>query len=152
MERLIEEARQEVADAWPDERDREKYERDKRKAIAEAKNERRRQRKQGKRTSSVSFQQFMPTPYYNPPGYRSSGRTSKAWRVEFRLESGPVLVANLYNDATKRGAKYAYMAKLPPPDGNKTYFRTIAIPSIKTRESELVDVMSADMARLLGAK
>ena len=152
MERLIEEARQEVEAAWPSERDRLKYERDKRKALAEAKNERRRRRKAGQQTRGISFQMFMPTPYYNPPGYRSYGKTAQAWRVEFRLESGPTLVANMYNDASKRGARYAYMAKLPPPDGNKTYFRTIAIKSIKTREKGLIDVMSKDMAQLLGAR
>ena len=150
MERLIAEAMEEIQDGWPGKDERRQFERNKERAIAAAKNERRRLRKQGKRIKRISFWDFMPDGHYRPPGYRATGASKAGWRVEIRLESGPTLVAAVLNDTTKRGARYAYMAKLPPPQSNKTYLRLIAIPAIKAREDELIRRMSEDLARLAG--
>ena len=92
----------------------------------------------------------MPNGHYRPPGYRATGASEAGWRVEIRLESGPTLVAAVVNNVTKQGARYAFMAKLPPPQSNKTYLRLIAIPAIKSREKELIRKMSEDLARLAG--
>ena len=150
MERLITEAMEEIRDGWPGKEERRKFEQDKKRAIAEAKNERRRLSKQGKRIKEISFWDFMPNGHYRPPGYRATGASEAGWRVEIRLESGPTLVAAVVNNVTKQGARYAFMAKLPPPQSNKTYLRLIAIPAIKSREKELIRKMSEDLARLAG--
>jgi hypothetical protein len=149
MEQLIGEALAEVKEAWPDENTRERFEHDKRQAISKAIAARHEARKAGRRVKEISFWDFMPY-QYPPPGYRSTGRSKAAWRVEIRLESGPTLVAAILNDTKKGGAPYPYMAKLPPPESNKTYLKKVAIPAIKDREQPLVDTMSAEMARLIG--
>ena len=151
MERLIKEAVEEVKAAWPDESTAKQFEADKRKAVERAAAERYSRRKQGKRIKEISFWDYMPGGPVPPPGYRSSGASKAAWRVEIRLLSGPVLEAVMLNDAAKRGSPYPYFAKKPRPDSNKTYFRTIAVPAISSREAELIERMTADIGTLAGA-
>ena len=147
MERLITEAVEEVKAAWPDVDARKRFEADKAEAMRKAVAARADARKAGRRVKGISFWDFMPYEY-PPPGYRSTGKSKDAWRVELRLESGPTLVAAIVNDRTKGGAPYPYMIKLPPPQSNKSYLRKIAIPAIRTREKDLIDTMTADITRL----
>ena len=150
MERIIREAAADVRQQWPEESTRRKFEADKKRALSQARTARDQNRKAGRKVKGISFWDFMPS-QYPPPGYRSTGLTARSWRVELRLEAGPTLVAILFNDARKGGAPYAYMAKKPPPESNKSYFKTIAIPAIKARENRAVEALTDDMARLVGA-
>ena len=151
MDRLINEAADEIRDEWPDPAVRAKFDKDKARAVEAAASARYQMRKAGKRIKEISFWDYMPDGHYPPPGYRATGRSRAAWRVAFKLRPGPVLEAALYNDASKGGASYAYMAKKPRPEGNKSYFKTIAIPAFTAKERELVDAMEADLGRLAGA-
>ena len=150
MEKAIQEVQAEVVDQWPDPRAREKFQRQRTVATQEAKEARRIARMQGRDPRGISYWDYMDNPY-RPPGWRATGQSKKTWRISLDVEAGPVLVAKLYNTATKGGAKYPYMAKHPPPHDTKRYWKLYSDPAIKSRVQRLVSVMQDATHRTLKA-
>ena len=91
---------------------------------------------------------------FNVPGYQSSGYSRKRWRwstnVNVHKGEGKLIVA-LTNDATKKGARYAFMARFPYPS-RKFYWREIALRPMRKKGKQLIKDLAESMADALGGR
>ena len=90
---------------------------------------------------------------FNDPGWTSTGNSLKRWRWSTRLNVrngiGTITVA-LTNDSTRRGGRYAWMARYPYPNNRKFYWRELALKPARKLGRKMIKEMAAEMASKLG--
>jgi len=86
---------------------------------------------------------------FNDPGWTSTGNSLKRWRWSTRLNvrngSGTIIVS-LTNDSTRRGARYAFMARYPYPNNRKFYWRELALKPARKMGRKMIRDMAKEMA------
>ena len=86
---------------------------------------------------------------FNDPGWASSGYSYKRWRwntrVDVRNGIGTITVS-LTNDSTRRGGRYAWMARYPYPNNRKFYWREIALKPARKLGRKMIKDMAKEMA------
>ena len=86
---------------------------------------------------------------FNDPGWTSSGYSYKRWRwntrVDVRNGIGTITVS-LTNDSTRRGGRYAWMARYPYPNNRKFYWREIALKPARKLGRKMIKDMAKEMA------
>tara|TARA_R110000824_G_scaffold293577_2_gene481867 strand:- start:3118 stop:3639 length:522 start_codon:yes stop_codon:yes gene_type:complete len=85
---------------------------------------------------------------FNDIGWASTGYSLKRWRwstrVNVRNGLGTITVA-LTNDSTKKGARYAFMARYPYPGNRRFYWRELALKPARKQGRKLIKKMAQDM-------
>lgn len=91
---------------------------------------------------------------FNPEGWTSSGYSLKRWRwstnVGIKKGIGALAVA-LTNDSTKRGQRYAFMARQPYPN-KKFYWRMYALRPMRAKGKILIKQLAANMRAALAGR
>lgn len=89
---------------------------------------------------------------FNDPGWTSTGNSLKRWRWSTRLNvrngSGTIIVS-LTNDSTRRGGRYAFMARYPYPNNRKFYWRELALKPARKMGRKMIRDMANEMAKKL---